>query len=97
MYEFLVESVITGLFSPLIVICYKAQPLWVILCHLPVKATHLLLLVITVLGFSDTSTLVGHFVSSPRERGKRNIIVEKMNQRDREERGTGMQVKKQKK
>ena len=25
-----------------------------------------------VLGFSDTSTLVGHFVSSPREREKRD-------------------------
>ena len=24
-----------------------------------------------VLGFNDTSTLVGHFVSSPRERGKK--------------------------
>ena len=26
---------------------------------------------LTVLGFNDTSTLVGHFVSSPREREKR--------------------------
>ena len=27
---------------------------------------------LTVLGFNDTSTLVGHFVSSPREREKRD-------------------------
>ena len=26
------------------------------------------------LGFNDTSTLVGHFVSSPRKRGKRDRI-----------------------
>ena len=41
---------------------------------------------------------MGHFVSSPREREK-NIdeIVEEMKERDREERGTGMKVKKQKK
>ena len=47
---------------------------------------------LNVLGFNDTSTIVGHFVSSPREREKRN----KMKERDREERGTGMKVKKQK-
>ena len=35
------------------------------------------------LGFNDTLTLVGHFVSSPREKEKR------------EERGTGMKVKQQ--
>ena len=37
-----------------------------------------------VLGFNDTSTLVGHFVSTPRER-------EKSDRRDsrRDERGTG--------
>ena len=50
-----------------------------------------------VLGFNDTSTLVGHFVSSPREREKREEIAEEMKERDREERGTGMKVKKQKK
>ena len=39
-----------------------------------------------VLGFKDTSTLVGHFVSSPREREKRDKeIVEEMKERDREE------------
>ena len=27
-------------------------------------------------GFNDTSTLVGHFVSSPREREKRDIVEE---------------------
>ena len=40
---------------------------------------------------------MGHFVSSPREREKRDRIVEEMKERDREERGTGMKVKKQKK
>ena len=52
-----------------------------------------------VLGFNDTSTLEGHFVSSPREREKtdRRERVQEMKERDREERGTGMKVKKQKK
>ena len=52
-----------------------------------------------MLGFNDTSTLVGHFVSSPREREKLKIgeTVEEMKERNREERGTGMKVKKQKK
>ena len=52
-----------------------------------------------VLGFNDTSTLEGHFVLSPREREKRDRRerVEEMKERDREERGTGMKVKKQKK
>ena len=59
-----------------------------------------------MLGFNDTSTLEGHFVSSPREREKRDRResrgeieerVEEMKERDREERGTGMKVKKQKK
>ena len=40
---------------------------------------------------------MGHFVLSPREREKREEIVEEMKERDREERGTGMKVKKQKK
>ena len=40
-----------------------------------------------MLGFNDTSTLVGHFVSSPREMEKRvEEIVEEMKERDREER-----------
>ena len=56
-----------------------------------------------MLGFNDTSTLEGHFVSSPREKEKRDRResrgerVEEMKERDREERGTGMKVKKQKK
>ena len=51
-----------------------------------------------ILGFKDASILVGYFVSSPREVKKRVLeIVEKIKERDREERGTGMQVKKQKK
>ena len=39
-----------------------------------------------MLGFNDTSTIVGHFVSSPREREKKKIevIVEEMNEIDRE-------------
>ena len=53
--------------------------------------------ILIVLGFNNTSTLVGHFVSSPREREKREEIAEEMKERDREERGTGMKVKKQKK
>ena len=41
-----------------------------------------------VLGFNDTSTLVGHLLSSPRGRE----IVEEMKERNREERGTGMKM-----
>ena len=33
---------------------------------------------------------MGHFVSSPREREKKEEIVQEMKERDREERGTGM-------
>ena len=50
-----------------------------------------------VLGFNDTSTLVGHFVSSPREREKIEEIVETMKERDRGERGKWMKVKTHKK
>ena len=39
---------------------------------------------------------MGHFVSSPRERGKIEEIVEEIKERDRTERGTGIKVKKQK-
>ena len=47
---------------------------------------------------NDTSTLVGHFVSSPREREKGiEQTVEEIKERDREEEGIGMTVKKQKK
>ena len=42
--------------SPLKTICMESQILWRLI----------------VLGFNDTSTLVGHFVSSPREREKRD-------------------------
>ena len=48
-----------------------------------------------VLGFKNTSTLVGHFVSSRRKEIEE--IVEEMKKMHREERGTGMKVKKQKK
>ena len=50
-----------------------------------------------VLGFNDTSTFAGHFVSSPREREKSDRRDSRRDERDREERGTGMKVKKQKK
>ena len=51
-----------------------------------------------VLGFNDTSTLVGHFVWSPRDREKRERRDSRRDEReDREERGTGVKVKKQKK
>ena len=52
---------------------------------------------LNVLGFNDISTLMGHFVSSPREREEREEIVEERKERDREKIGTGMKVKKQKK
>ena len=39
-----------------------------------------------VLGFNGTSTLLGHFVSSPKERKKREGIVQEMKERGREER-----------
>ena len=45
------------------------QPLWVILCPLPEKGRRQIEDLIE-LGFNDTSNLVGHFVSSPREREK---------------------------
>ena len=54
--------------------------------------------ILIVLGFNDTSTLVGHFVSSPRDREKRDRRDSRRDEReDREERGTGVKVKKQKK
>ena len=41
---------------------------------------------------------MGHFVSSPREREKEiEEIAEEMKEGDKQERGTGMKVKKQKK
>ena len=51
-----------------------------------------------MLRFNDTSALVGHYVSSPREREKRDRRDSRGGEeRDREERVTGMKVKKQKK
>ena len=50
------------------------------------------------LAFNDMSTLVGHFVSSPREREKRDRRDSRGDERrDMEEKETGMTVKKQKK
>ena len=37
-----------------------------------------------MLGFNDTSTLVGHFLSSPSEREKRDKRVEEMKEREGE-------------
>ena len=55
-------------------------------------------LLFSVLGFNDTSTLVVILCHLP-EKGRKEIeeIVEKMKERDREERGAGMRVKKQQK
>ena len=39
-----------------------------------------------VLGFNDTSTLVGHFVSSPREREKRDRRDSRGDEREEQER-----------
>ena len=52
---------------------------------------------LTVLGFNDTSTLWVILCRLP-EIGRKEIaeMVEEIKERDREERGTGMKVKKQK-
>ena len=51
-----------------------------------------------MLGFNDTSTLVGLFVSSTREREKRDReIVEEKKESDGEERGKWRKVREQKK
>ena len=65
------------------------------MCHQNPSASSPLVLkfesLLIVLVLNDTSTLVGHFVSSPREREKRDReieeIVEEMKERDRGERG----------
>ena len=38
-----------------------------------------------MLGFNDTSTLVGHFVSSPRERVKRDRRISRGDEREKRE------------
>ena len=51
-----------------------------------------------MLGFNDTSILVGHLCRLPEKgRKKTEKIVEEMKEWDREERGTGMKGKKEKK
>ena len=50
-----------------------------------------------VLRFNNTSTLVGHFVSPPREREKKSRRDSRGNEREREERGKWKKVKEQKK
>ena len=58
---------------------------------------NLLRTIIDCVGVNDTSTHVGHFVSSPREREKIDRRESRRDEReDREERGTGMKVKNQK-
>ena len=51
-----------------------------------------------MLGFNDMSTLVDDLCCHP-EKGRKEIkeIVDEIKEMDREERGTGMKVKKQKK
>ena len=63
--------------------------------HTLMREVHVKLI---VLGFNDMSTLVGHFVFSPRKREKEiEEIPEEMIERNKEETGTGMKVKKQNK
>ena len=70
------------------------RDIWRFLCHAGSSWQRQLLI---VLGFNNTSTLVGHFESSPREREKRDRRDSRGDERDREERVTRMKVKKQKK
>ena len=58
------------------------------MCHKTLLSAYMNVI---VLGFNDTLTLVGHFVSAHREE-----IGEEMKERDREEKGTGMKGKKHK-
>ena len=54
--------------------------------------------ILDCVGFNDTSTLVGHFVLSPREREKRDRRDSRRDERERKGRtGTGMKVNKQNK
>ena len=46
------------------------------------KMSNLICLDLIMLGFNDTSTLVGHFVSSPRERKKRDRRDSKGDERE---------------
>ena len=58
--------------SSLIRVYTSSQPSSPFLIHLQVKWTCSNFRILIVLGFNDTSTLEGHFVSSPREREKRD-------------------------
>ena len=53
--------------------------------------------ILVELGFNDTSTLVSHFVSSPREREKRDRRDSRGDEREGHGRKKKMKVKKQKK
>ena len=50
--------------------------------HLVIFLYNLHIFFFIVLGFNDTSTLVGHFVSSPREREKRDRRVSRGDERE---------------
>ena len=57
------------------------------------------ILFLIMLGFNDTTILMWVILCRLPEKGRKEIeeVVEEMKNRDREERGTGMKVKKQKK
>ena len=64
----------------------------------PANSDYFSCILLIVLGFNDMSTLVGHFVSSPREREKRDRRDSRGDEREGQGRkGTRMKVKKQKK
>ena len=63
------------------------------MCMSVMNFTHMHTIWLIVLGFNDTSTLVGHFVSSPREREKKGIRDSRGDERE----DSRMKGKKQKK
>ena len=65
-------------------------------CEMIIPCHYLVLGRLIVLEFNDTSTLVAHFVLSPRETEKSGRR-DSRGKRGREERGAGMKVKKLKK
>ena len=56
----------------IIICCLRITFAFVYYCRKNLKSQIVLFLRLIVLGFNDTSTLVGHFVLSPREREKRD-------------------------
>ena len=55
-----------------------------------VKSVFSFFFFLILLGFNDTSTLVGHFVSSPRETEKRDRRDSRGDEREGRKKGTGM-------